>query len=259
MNKNILRPFGAKPHEGTAADNVAPVQAETGAEHADARAHREQARAREAYASHDPHVGGDLPPFHPESAGYPGGMFPGGEGTFQTFAEQPGGEGAEETAILPENLAALCRDNICTACSVKKEADDARLRALAEVDNARKRMEREKDEHVRYAAEKVLTDILPALDNLDLALQHAAPDKACRNFVMGVEMTRKLMTDSLRKHGLEAVGEVGEEFDPNLHEAVGMADNPTIPDGRICGLLAHGYRLRDRLLRPARVMVCKRG
>ena len=223
---------------------------------------KEQARARDAYAVQDPYVDGDLPPFDPASGHAPGGMFAGEEAFAEEADARPEAEQAAQPAepqLSLEELAGLCREHICPACPVKKEADDARLRALAEVDNARKRMEREREEHVRFAAEKVLSDILPALDNLDLALRHATPDKACKDFVLGVEMTRKLMLDSLRKHGLEMVGVVGQPFDPALHEAVGMTDDPHVADGEICVLLAPGYRLRERLLRPARVMVCRKG
>ena len=138
-----------------------------------------------------------------------------------------------------------------------KEAEDIKLRALADMDNTRKRLAREKEEHSRYAAENVLSDILPALDNLDLALSHAPQDQASKNFVIGVEMTRKLLLDSLSRHGLTTVGELGEEFDPAVHEAVNMEAHTEYPEGSVCGLMTRGYRLKDRLLRPARVAVCK--
>ncbi len=219
---------------------------------------KEHAHAHDAYTTQAPYAEGDLPPFDPSASHMPGGLFVGEEPTSETDVEAR--PDARPAGLLSaEELATLCREQICPACQVKKEADDAKLRALAEVDNARKRMDRERGEHARFAAEKVLSSILPALDNLDLALRHATPDKACKDFVMGVEMTRKLLFDALRVHGLETVGEAGQPFDPALHEAVGMTDDPAVEDGAVCALLAPGYRLHDRLLRPARVMVCKRG
>ena len=142
----------------------------------------------------------------------------------------------------------------CPNCA---EADKARLLALADMENARKRLAREKEDFVKFAGESILADILPALDNIDLALAYAPEGKECRNFVIGVDMTRKLLLDALAKHGLEAIGELGEPFDPAKHEAVEMQSNPGFKTGQICGLMNKGYRLKERLIRPARVTVCK--
>ena len=201
-------------------------------------------RVHEAYAARE-----NMSAFSPENRGPLGGLFPEG-----TAPEAPAGG----TAIDDETLDALCKMRICPQCPEKKEADESRLRALADLDNARKRMAREHEEQIRFAAEAVLSDIIPALDNLDLALKHAAGNTACKDFITGVHMTRNLMLESLKKHGLHLVGEVGQEFTPTLHEAVGMTCVEGIADGHICALLSHGYTLNGRLLRPARVMVCKK-
>lgn len=181
------------------------------------------------------------------------------------FTNAPGGTREEapqaeqapfDPALLDDaTLAALCKERVCPECSVKKEADDALLRAAAELDNSRKRLAREREEQVRFAAESVLSDILPSLDNLDLALQHAGTNEACRDFVTGVRMTRQLLLESLKKHGLHVVGAVGEAFDPAVHEAVGLDPSGDVPKDHISKLLTSGYTLNGRLLRPARVMV----
>lgn len=144
-------------------------------------------------------------------------------------------------------------------CPLCAEAEKARLLAMADLENARKRLQREKDDFMRYAGETILSDILPALDNLDLALAYAPENKECQNFVVGVDMTRKLLLDALKRHGLEQVGELGEEFDPAKHEAMGMEPNEGYASGQVCGLMSKGYRLKERLLRPAKVTVCKNG
>lgn len=187
------------------------------------------------------------------------------EGAHAHDAAGPAGHGEQadrENNVLAEvsqeALQAECAARVCPECQVKKEADDARLRALAELDNAKKRLSRERDEQVRFAAEAVLTDIIPSLDNLDLALQHAGDNEVCRDFVVGVRMTRKLLFEALQKQGLEVVGEQGEVFDPAIHEAVGMTSVPDLPPGHVCALVSRGYKLKDRLLRPARVMVSKK-
>lgn len=142
----------------------------------------------------------------------------------------------------------------CPHCA---EAEKARLLALADTENARKRLAREKEEFLKFAGESVMADILPALDNLDLALAYAPKVTECQNFVIGVDMTRKLLLEALSKHGLEQVGALGEEFDPARHEAVAMEPAPEFINGQVCGLMNKGYRLKDRLIRPARVKVCK--
>ena len=217
---------------------------------------RRAAKGRAAYAAQDT----EIPAYGPRgpSFGPIGGLYaddaaaPVGHGVQAKSGEQFLAEVAKEA------LFAECQTRICPECPLKKEADETRLRSLADLDNARKRLSREREEQVRFASEAVLTDIVPSLDNLDLALQHAGGHEACRDFIVGVQMTRKLLLDALEKHGLQSVGQVGEAFDPAIHEAVGMTDAPDVPDNHICALLSNGYTLKDRLLRPARVMVCKK-
>lgn len=137
----------------------------------------------------------------------------------------------------------------------RKELEDLRLRSAAEMENFKKRLTREHQEQMRYASEKVLNDILPALDNLDLALQYASQHEACKDMVEGVAMTRKLLLDAVSRNGLSPVGEVGEEFNPQYHEAIGFEANPEVGPGAVSKILQRGYKLNDRLLRPAKVMV----
>lgn len=162
-------------------------------------------------------------------------------------------ENTETCALNPEDCKAL----ICPACSVQKEADDTRIRALAEMENFKKRLQKEKDEQMTYVAESVLSDLLPTLDNLDLALQYGSKNEACKDMLMGVEMTKKLLLDAVKKHGLEPVGTVGEAFNPEFHEAIAQAEDPEIPAGHIISVMQKGYVLKGRLLRSAKVSVCK--
>ena len=213
------------------------------------------AKGHAAYAAREH----EMPPFTPPGAGPVGGLFTGRQAPPPGAAAQGGESAGELLSVVPEDrLREECRARICPSCPSQKEADDARLRALADLDNATKRLAREREEQVRFAAEAVLNDILPSLDNLDLALQHAGKYEGCKDFVVGVQMTRKLLQDALEKHGLKKVGRVGDEFDPALHEAVGMVNSPDVPNNHVCGLLSGGYTLNGRLLRPAKVMVCKR-
>lgn len=215
---------------------------------------RDVSKGRAAYAAQD----GEMPHQAPrgQGVGSLGGLFTGAQDPSEFSADA----GEDLLSVVPDDrLREECERRLCPSCPVKKEADEARLRALAELDNAKKRLAREREEQVRFAAEAVLGDILPSLDNLDLALQHAGNYEGCKDFVVGVQMTRKLLQDALSRHGLAQVGAVGEEFNPALHEAVGMVNAPDVPDNHVCSLLSSGYTLNGRLLRPARVVVCKKG
>lgn len=167
----------------------------------------------------------------------------------ETAADPASAAGAAAAAYQEKSTQAEC-----PRCA---ESEKSRLLAMADLDNARKRLAREKEEFLKFAGESVIADILPALDNLDLALAYAPQGAECRNFVVGVDMTRKLLLDALAKHGLEQVGVLGESFDPARHEAVEMQQHPEFASGQVCSLMNKGYRLRDRLIRPARVKVCK--
>lgn len=150
-----------------------------------------------------------------------------------------------------------CKALICPSCTVQKEAEEVRLRAMAEMENFKKRLQKEKDEQMAYAAESVLADLLPTLDNLDLAIQYGSKDEACKDTIMGVEMTKKLLLDAIKKHGLEPVGIPGEAFNPEFHEAIAQEEHQDIPAGHIINIMQKGYVLKGRLLRSAKVTVCK--
>ena len=162
----------------------------------------------------------------------------------------PGTEPAPEP--LPE-----AGQNACAEIEekAKAEIEDMRLRMAAEMDNFKKRLTREHQEQMRYASERVLSDLLPALDNLDLAIQYGSTHEACKDMMQGIELTRKQLLDAVAKNGLTSVGEKGEAFDPALHEAVGVEGAEGVEPGAVSRVLQRGYKLHDRLLRPAKVMV----
>lgn len=163
----------------------------------------------------------------------------------------------DNAACDRETLVAACREQLCPVCAVQQDADDVRLRALAEMENFKKRVQRDKDEQVKYAAESVLADLIPVLDNLDLAIQYSSRDEACKDLLTGVVMTRKLFMDAMKTHGLVRVGEAGEAFDPEVHEAVAQEDRADMEPGMVATLHQQGYKLKDRLLRPAKVAVSR--
>lgn len=143
-------------------------------------------------------------------------------------------------------------EQICKRC---QDLEEQHLRTLAEMDNFKKRLTREKEEQARYAAEAVLADILPALDNFDLALSYGRSNEACSDLITGLDLAQKSLLETLARHGLTAVGEAGEVFNPEIHEALTQEPNPDIPAGHVSQLFQKGYCLKGRLLRPAKVIV----
>lgn len=137
----------------------------------------------------------------------------------------------------------------------EEEAKEIRLRALAEMENFKKRLQKEHDEQIRYSIDGLLTDMLPVLDSLDLAIQYGSNDDACKDILMGVSMTRKLFLDTLKQYGVSVVGELSEPFNPELHEAIAHEECEDIPEGHITTLHQRGYQLYERLLRPAKVSI----
>lgn len=134
---------------------------------------------------------------------------------------------------------------------------DLYLRAQADLDNFRKRTAREKEESVRYANASLLERLLPVMDNFELGLDAASKANDAAGILQGMSMVRRQMQDFLADSGVDAIVAEGAPFDPNLHEAVGQEASDTMPEGHVLRQLRKGFKLRDRLLRPATVIVSK--
>ncbi|MGA2729382.1 MAG: nucleotide exchange factor GrpE [Terracidiphilus sp.] len=138
---------------------------------------------------------------------------------------------------------------------LKTERDqllDRLARLQAEFENARKRAERERQEFRDYAVGNVVEQFLPVLDNFELALKATGSAEQLRS---GVELIVKQMEEILRQLQVQAVPAVGAEFDPRHHEALGTVEREDLPDQHVAEEVRRGYKLRDRLLRPALVRV----
>lgn len=132
------------------------------------------------------------------------------------------------------------------------------LRVTADFDNFKKRAARERDEARRSASESTLGKLLPVLDNFDMAL--AATNQANANvetLKVGVTMIHGQLRGIFTDAGVEEINAVGQPFDPSLHEAVSQQETADVPEGQVVQQLRKGYRLRDRMLRPASVVVAK--
>ena len=135
------------------------------------------------------------------------------------------------------------------------DATDRCLRALAEVDNTKRRAQRDREEYVRYANELLVRELLPVLDNLDRALEAARGNAGAASVVDGVELIRRELLRALERFGVERYGALGARFDPARHEAVSRVLSATAPEHTVIGETLPGYLLNGRVLRPAMVTV----
>jgi molecular chaperone GrpE len=133
------------------------------------------------------------------------------------------------------------------------------VRLAADFDNFRKRNLREREEAHRYGHENLVKDLLGAVDNLDRAVDHARRSGGAdfESMLQGVELVQRELQGVLSKHGVTRIEAAGEPFDPTVHEAVAQQDEESVPANTVVQVYQPGYRLWDRLLRPARVVVSK--
>lgn len=162
----------------------------------------------------------------------------------------------------PDNAAALTPaqiDDLKTQAAKATEHWDRLLRATAEFDNFKKRAARERQDAIKFANEGLLQKLLPVLDNFDAALVAAqtGPAGNTQSLLTGVTMIQQQFKAALTEAGLEEVDATGKPFDPNIHEAVSQTETADHPDGHVAQQLRRGYKLRERLLRPATVIVAK--
>ena len=134
---------------------------------------------------------------------------------------------------------------------------DMAYRSQAELDNFRKRSAREAQETRAYANGDLLRALCPILDNFDMGLEAARQESEKSMVFMGMSMVNRQIQDFLRDSGALEIEAQGKIFDPNLHEAVAQEASPTIPEGTVIRVTRRGYKLKDRLLRPANVIISK--
>jgi len=132
------------------------------------------------------------------------------------------------------------------------------LRAYAACENDKKIIEKQKVQAIDYAAEKFAKDLLPVADTLELAIKNikAKDDECVKEMLEGVELTLKKMMDTFKNHGIVPVEH--KEFDPNLHQAIQQVPSEEHEDGQIVEVYQKGYKLKDRLIRPSMVTICKK-
>ena len=173
----------------------------------------------------------------------------------EAVEEQVQSENREEQPVEAELAAAYARIN---ESEIDAREKDIQLRAQAEIQNIRRRAEQDVEKAHKFALEKFSKELLTVVDNLERgldALDKAVTDETTQALVDGVEMTHKEFISTLGKFGVEAVGVVGEAFNPELHQAISMQPAEGIESNHISVVLQKGYTLQGRVLRPAMVMV----
>ncbi|MBA1354203.1 MULTISPECIES: nucleotide exchange factor GrpE [Staphylococcus] len=136
-----------------------------------------------------------------------------------------------------------------------QEEEEKYLRLYAEFENYKRRIQKENQTMKAYKAQNVLNDILPTIDNIERALQIEGEDEQFKSLQKGVEMVYESLLNALKNNGLEKIEAEGQQFDPNVHQAVVQDDNPDYESGQVTQELQTGYKLKERVLRPSMVKV----
>lgn len=170
---------------------------------------------------------------------------------------KPGTQNTDETSDAAAQSAdgeeAAVNEEAETLRKELLEVKDRLLRSLAEYDNFRKRSAKDRENACQYAKSEVLMKILPLVDNFERAAQNESA--SFEDYKKGIQMIHKQFCDSLQSLGVEAFGEKGETFDPNLHAAVMHIEDASYGENEIVEVFAKGYRLGEKILRPASVRV----
>ena len=166
----------------------------------------------------------------------------------------------EVVAVAADNDSAIDELKAKLAQKEKEVMDnyDKYLRAVAELDNYKKRAAKEKTEIIKYGKEDIIKDVLPFVDSLDRALEHAEGGADIQAFKDGLKLIQEQLFSCLKKHGVERIECAGKEFDPNFHEAMMQMDSDQHEENKVINEFQCGYLLNGRLLRPSRVSVCKK-
>jgi molecular chaperone GrpE len=179
--------------------------------------------------------------------------------TIRKYPHEPHeSERGRETADTPAaRETAKLEGKISELESAAAEAKDRYMRLAADFENLKKRARTEQLETIQHASSELINRLLPGLDDLHKALDHK-PKGIDESWLKGVELSVRKLEEALTAHGLEAIDSVGKRFDPKLHEAVGHEESREHPEDTVVSELRRGYRIRDRVVRPALVKLARR-
>jgi len=162
-----------------------------------------------------------------------------------------------DTPAPADEIGAL-KSQLAEAEAKAAENWDKALRAAAELENVRRRVERDSAQAQKYALERILGELIAVADSLDLALKAVAAESAeTRAHLEGLALTHKQLWATLERYGVSLVDPAGAPFNPELHEAVTMVESAEVPANHVVSVMQKGYKLHDRLLRPAMVVVAR--
>ena len=176
-----------------------------------------------------------------------------------TVPHAPEGVGAvPESEILLEAQLVALEAALAEAEQAAAQAKDAQLRAAADFENTRRRLERDAQRTAQYATENLLKELLAVADSVELGLKAARkPDAEVAALTEGMEITQRQVNSFLEKQGVTALDPAGQPFNPDEQQAMSMIESADVPPNHVLAVMQQGYRLHDRLLRPAMVIVAK--
>jgi molecular chaperone GrpE len=167
----------------------------------------------------------------------------------------PGAEGG------PERASEGPMAELETLRAELQERQDRFIRLQADFENFRRRTLREREEAYQYGHQNLVKDLLPTVDNLERAIEHARKSgrEDLDGLLQGIDLVQRELMGVLAKHGVTEIDALGQLFDPSVHEALAQVEDPTVSANTVVQVFQKGYRLRDRLLRPAQVVVSRAG
>lgn len=173
-------------------------------------------------------------------------------------------EAQVEEAVTPENSektveekseAALLQEKVDELQAKLTETEGRTLRLQADFENYKRRVQMDKQAAEKYRAQSLVSDILPALDNFERAMQVEATDEQTKSLLQGMEMVHRQLLEALSKEGVEVIEAVGKQFDPNEHQAIMQVEDNEFESNAVVEEFQKGYKLKDRVIRPSMVKV----
>lgn len=162
---------------------------------------------------------------------------------------------SEETQQEEKDELALAYEKIAQLEAKLAETENRLLRLHADFDNYRRRVRLDMEAAEKYRAQNLVADLLPILDNFERALQVQVEDEKAKSLLQGMEMVYRSLIEALKKEGVEAIESVGKPFDPHVHQAVMQVDDQNYEPNTVVEEFQKGYKLKDRVIRPAMVKV----
>ncbi|WP_243524502.1 nucleotide exchange factor GrpE [Bacillus pseudomycoides] len=164
-------------------------------------------------------------------------------------------ENNEEPVVEEKSEAALLQEKVDELQAKLTETEGRTLRLQADFENYKRRVQLDKQAAEKYRSQSLVSDILPALDNFERAMQVEASDEQMKSLLQGMEMVYRQLLEALAKEGVEAIGAVGKQFDPHEHQAVMQVEDSEFESNAVVEEFQKGYKLKDRVIRPSMVKV----